>query len=60
MTVRSFELPARSAPNQTIPTWPFVSAAIHGKTFAFPAVAAFMFVTLIAGAQVVPRSVEKE
>src|SRR5919201_6605071 len=54
-----FEFPATSAPYHAMATWPLASAAIHGNTFDFPACEVFC-VTLIAGAQRVPRLLENE
>src|SRR6266403_3398430 len=39
ITAASFELPERSAPNQTTTTCPAASAATAGNTFDFPTVA---------------------
>src|SRR5258708_3602560 len=39
ITVASFELPARSEPNQATTTCPNASAETEGNTFAFPTVA---------------------
>ena len=54
----SFELPARSPPNQTIPTWPLASAASQGKTLGMPTVEPPLMRT--AGDQLAPRSLENE